>query len=199
LLFFVIQSLHSLHQLKRTLSVNIPDHIFDSLIPIKDDIDAVIDFGVQYATSMCQKLLACSKVPGIHFYTLNLEKPLKRIIQNLNIGNYLQQNLSRGGEDVRPIFWATRPRSYLIRTSEWDESPNGRCGNSNAASFGQIKDYHMFLMGNNLSNEDLLDMWGRELGSFDDVCDIFVCYLNGKENKHGYKVRLLSWYHYIYR
>lgn len=31
-------------------------------------------------------------------------------------------------EDVRPIFWANRPRSYLERTIHWDEFPNGRWG-----------------------------------------------------------------------
>lgn len=29
-------------------------------------------------------------------------------------------------EDVRPIFWASRPKSYIYRTQEWDEFPNGR-------------------------------------------------------------------------
>lgn len=32
------------------------------------------------------------------------------------------------GEDVRPINWANRPKSYLSRTEEWDEFPNGRWG-----------------------------------------------------------------------
>lgn len=201
-----MQSLASLRQLKRSLSLNIPDHIFESLAPIKDDLNAVINFGVHYAVSMCQKLLASCDIPGIHFYTLNLEKPLKRIIQNLDLGECTsniiswQHNETRSDDDVRPIFWATRPRSYLIRTSEWDEMPNGRWGNSSAASFGQLKDYHLFLMGKTLStNADLLNMWGRELQSFDDVCEIFVCYLTGKENRHGYKVCKLrgSWTYII--
>lgn len=32
------------------------------------------------------------------------------------------------GEDVRPINWSNRPKSYLSRTEEWDEFPNGRWG-----------------------------------------------------------------------
>lgn len=32
----------------------------------------------------------------------------------------------RREEDVRPIFWASRPKSYIYRTQEWDEFPNGR-------------------------------------------------------------------------
>ncbi len=29
---------------------------------------------------------------------------------------------------MRPINWANRPKSYLSRTEEWDEFPNGRWG-----------------------------------------------------------------------
>lgn len=32
----------------------------------------------------------------------------------------------RREEDVRPIFWASRPKSYIYRTQGWDEFPNGR-------------------------------------------------------------------------
>jgi hypothetical protein len=35
--------------------------------------------------------------------------------------------VTRGGgqEEVRPIYWANRPRSYLSRTLHWDDFPNG--------------------------------------------------------------------------
>ena len=32
----------------------------------------------------------------------------------------------RNNEAVRPIFWGGRPKSYIHRTIEWDEFPNGR-------------------------------------------------------------------------
>lgn len=38
----------------------------------------------------------------------------------------LSAHPKRREEDVRPIFWATRPKSYIYRTQEWDEFPNGR-------------------------------------------------------------------------
>ena len=46
-------------------------------------------------------------------------------------------------EDVRPIFWANRPRSYNERTSHWDEYPNGRWGDSRSPAFGELTDYHL--------------------------------------------------------
>ena len=33
---------------------------------------------------------------------------------------------NRQNENVRPIFWANRPKSYMARTESWDEFPNGR-------------------------------------------------------------------------
>ena len=45
-----------------------------------------------------------------------------------------------------------------------------------------------FFLGTQKSKEDLLNRWGRELDSPEDVFEIFVCYLTGKENRHGYKV-----------
>ena len=32
----------------------------------------------------------------------------------------------RSAEEVRPIFWSNRPKSYITRTSDWDEFPSGR-------------------------------------------------------------------------
>lgn len=38
----------------------------------------------------------------------------------------LSAHPKRREEDVRPIFWASRPKSYIYRTRDWDEFPNGR-------------------------------------------------------------------------
>ena len=35
-------------------------------------------------------------------------------------------NERRKAEQVRPIFWANRPKSYINRTSDWDKYPQGR-------------------------------------------------------------------------
>ena len=40
-------------------------------------------------------------------------------------------NIEQGKvEDVRPIHWANRPKSYIKRTITWDEFPNGRWGDN---------------------------------------------------------------------
>lgn len=94
----------------------------------------------------------------------------------------------RFSEDVRPIFWATRPKSYVYRTSNWDEYPNGRWGNSSAPSFGELTDHHLFYLRSPRNKAELRQMWGEELTSVKDVWDIFWCYISGNKNKQGQTV-----------
>lgn len=78
---------------------------------------------------------------------MNLERSVIDIIKGLGILDK-QRNLpfkkmsSRLKEDVRPIFWAIKPKSYIARTKEWDEYPNGRWGVSRSAAFGEPDQYY---------------------------------------------------------
>jgi hypothetical protein len=47
-------------------------------------------------------------------------------------------------EDVRPINWANRPKSYIARTNQWDEYPNGRWGDARSPAFGELSNSHFF-------------------------------------------------------
>ena len=62
-------------------------------------------------------------------------------------------------EDVRPINWANRPKSYIKRTVDWDEYPNGRWGDGRSPAFGELSDSHFFRPTEG-SKEDRLAMWG---------------------------------------
>lgn len=84
--------------------------------------------------------------------------------------------LNRRGENVRPIFWRNRNRSYVERTQEWDEFPNGRWGDSRSPAFGELDAYDIGLKGTNESNRKL---WGSPT-SFQDISDLFVQYMEGK-------------------
>ena len=97
-------------------------------------------------------------------------------------------NVKRIKEEVRPIFWASRAKSYVHRTSEWDEFPNSRWGDSAAAAFGDLSDYHLFYLRNRTKKATLLKMWGEELTSVQDVYDVFVCYISAEKNGNGTKV-----------
>jgi len=84
--------------------------------------------------------------------------------------------LNRREENVRPIFWRNRNRSYIERTQEWDEFPNGRWGDSRSPAFGELDSYNIGLKGTNDANRAL---WG-EPSNIADVSALFVRYMEGK-------------------
>lgn len=72
-------------QLKRFTALcgaKLPAPMLADLEPIAHDAQAVIDFGVDYATKQCRQLLE-GGAPGIHFYTLNRSHSTERILANL--------------------------------------------------------------------------------------------------------------------
>jgi methylenetetrahydrofolate reductase (NADPH) len=50
----------------------------------EDDAEAVLDFGVAYATLQCAELLAAG-APGVHFYTLNRSPATRAIVSALKL------------------------------------------------------------------------------------------------------------------
>lgn len=143
--------------------------------------------------------ICCTQVHGIHFYTLNREVAVMQILKRL--GMWCDDPLAlkplpwkppanhrRYSEDVRPIFWAMRPKSYIHRTQDWDGFPNGRWGNSSSPAFGELKDYYLFYLRSRWKAEKLRAMWGEELTNEEDVAHVFECYLTGEKNKNGVKV-----------
>ncbi len=89
-------------QIERMASMcgaSIPEGLRRELREFEDHSEAVLDFGVAYATLQCAELLAAG-APGIHFYTLNrspatrailgalkLSKPWLRAAQTVSISN----------------------------------------------------------------------------------------------------------------
>jgi methylenetetrahydrofolate reductase (NADPH) len=60
----------------------VPQSILDDLEPIKEDDMAVKDYGVKLAIDMCNKMKEHGQ-KGFHFYTLNLERSTKLILEGL--------------------------------------------------------------------------------------------------------------------
>jgi methylenetetrahydrofolate reductase (NADPH) len=74
-------------QLERMTSMcgaSIPDGLRHELRAREDSPEAVIDFGVAYATLQCAELLAAG-APGIHFYTLNRSPATRAILGALKL------------------------------------------------------------------------------------------------------------------
>ncbi|XP_062505232.1 methylenetetrahydrofolate reductase (NADPH)-like isoform X2 [Corticium candelabrum] len=197
-----IQGYASLRHLVQLSKLEVPHEIRDAVEPIKHDDEAIREFGVIQCTKLCQELLDAG-TPGIHFYTLNREVAVREVLKHLGMWNENpakrplpwrpSANAKRSEEDVRPIFWASRPKSYIHRTQEWDEFPNGRWGNSSSPAFGDLKDHYLFYLTSKDKPADLKKMWGEELRDKTDVAKTFACYITGELNAAGVKVTKLPW------
>lgn len=64
--------------------LQVPKQISDQLEAKKDNDEAIKALGIELGTAMCKKLLD-SGVPGLHMYTLNLDRSALAILENLGL------------------------------------------------------------------------------------------------------------------
>jgi len=167
----------------------VPPEIEKQLEAVKDDDEETKKLGVKLGTDMCKRLLEAG-APGLHLYTLNLERASVSILENLGmLKGRVEQPLpwrappihKRSTESVRPIFWSNRPKSYISRTKDWEAFPSGRWGNAQSPAYGTLSDYQF--MRRHSTNAKHLEkarqQWGKSLSSVEDVISVFVNYTSG--------------------
>ncbi|MGH8631205.1 MAG: methylenetetrahydrofolate reductase, partial [Burkholderiales bacterium] len=74
-------------QIKRFTALcgaRLPARLQSRLEALGDDVAAVTELGVEYATKQCEELVRAG-VPGLHFYTLNKAESTSRILHNLGL------------------------------------------------------------------------------------------------------------------
>uniref|UniRef100_A0A061S486 methylenetetrahydrofolate reductase (NADH) n=1 Tax=Tetraselmis sp. GSL018 TaxID=582737 RepID=A0A061S486_9CHLO len=177
----------------------VPQEILDTLEPIKDNEQAVKNYGIHIGTEMCKKLLDAG-TPGLHMYTLNLDNAAVSILKNLGFVNpdvlprslpwRPSANVVRGPQEgVRPIFWSNRRLSYLARTSGWDSYPSGRWGSQARGKGGPFNPVPEQFMKKAVSSEKrrekALEAWGT-VGGVKDVEEVFAKFVKGD-------VKMLPW------
>lgn len=167
------------------MQCRIPDSWMAALEAVKNDDVAVREIGKSLVADMCRKLLA-NGIHHLHFYTMNLAQATRMVLEELDWAPCAKRplrhalpwkqskGLGRRDEDVRPIFWRNRNRSYVIRTQDWDEFPNGRWGDSRSPAFGELDAYGIGLTGTNEINRK---KWG-EPTTVRDIAETFVRYLD---------------------
>ncbi|KAH8592903.1 methylenetetrahydrofolate reductase-like protein [Bisporella sp. PMI_857] len=165
----------------------IPPEWSSSLEAVKNDDSAVRNIGTVLVADLCRKIVTAG-IKHLHFYTMNLAQATRMVLEELSMMPSPERplkhalpwrqslGLGRREEDVRPIFWKNRNKSYVTRTQEWDEFPNGRWGDSRSPAFGELDAYGIRLKG---TNEQNIKLWGGPK-SLKDIADIFVGYLEGK-------------------
>lgn len=180
-----IQTYQGFHRMTTMCQTSVPKRIIDKLEEIKDDDDQVKAFGVELALEMCQELLEFG-VEGLHFYTLNLERSVSKIVPQLNLKKIANEApwlrpANRTEEWVRPINWSKRPKSYIERTTNWDDYPNGRWSDSRSPSYGFS--YSPTINSSTIKQkESLIKMWGTPT-DLKMVSEVFLNFLNGAINK----------------
>jgi len=200
-----IQSYSSFIRMTDYCNISVPGRVMERLEPVKDDDEAIKEIGVEIAVEMCQTLLSASEnedyVDGIHFYTLNLERSVTQILLKMGAIDIVRQNedkaslnnvvptdrplpwrpstlQERSKEEIRPINWANRPASYVMRTETWDEFPNGRWGDATSPAFGELSEVSHFYNFSILW-EDRIAMLGARPKRLEDVYEVFAKYVEG--------------------
>lgn len=182
----------------------IPQALLDQLEPHKNNDEKVREIGIKLVADMCRRILAEDiGIRGLHFYTMNLEKGTRMLLEELKLVPRVEvvkplpwrQSLTpnRRTETIRPIFWANRTKSYLSRTENWDEYPNGRFGDSRSPAYGELDGYGIWIkqtvsaaLGSRfarfltfLQKEEALKLWGHPT-SISEVSALFSKFCRGE-------------------
>jgi len=187
-----IQSYAGFNKMTSLCKTKVPPHIPEMLDAVKDDAEKVKDAGVQICIDQCKELMA-KGTPGLHFYTLNLESSVMRIVQGLGLVPDWTATRSlpwkqsadqtRKAEDVRPIFWANRPGSYVRRTATWDDYPNGRFGDRASPAYGDFNFVSFSKDTDSKAPEKLRQMWGECPTKAADIEKVFAGFIKNDVKK----------------
>jgi methylenetetrahydrofolate reductase (NADPH) len=79
-----ITNVKQIEKVTELSKANLPPALLAELRAREDSPEAVLDFGVAYATLQCADLLAAG-APGIHFYTLNRSPATRAIVSALRL------------------------------------------------------------------------------------------------------------------
>lgn len=118
-----IMPLHTYAGWKRMTSLCktiVPDHMANALEQIKDDDEAVKAYGERYCIEMILRIQA-EGINCFHFYTLNLEASVKRILEALRFDPTL--------EKIRPLPWKqVHDGGIICALSRWlPHAYRGQC------------------------------------------------------------------------
>jgi len=90
-----ITQVGQVERMAATCGSSIPELLHRELRLRGEDPEAVLDFGVAFATLQCAELLAAG-APGIHFYTLNRSPATRAIVSALKLARPWEKTLYAG-------------------------------------------------------------------------------------------------------
>lgn len=181
-----IQNYEGFMKMTQLCRTKVPEEVYTEMKRIHADDAKVKRYGIDLGVKMCKELMEAG-VKFLHFYTINLEKAVVDIVTNLGI-RHKKRSLpwkkpsfkERESESVRPIFWANKTKTYIARTNEWDEYPNGRWGVSRSPAFGDMAEYPSMSKLYNKSKKQLRAIWGETCSKESEIGDLIIRYIQGK-------------------
>lgn len=185
-----VQSYDSFMQVNAYTGVAIPPSMLSTLQSLAEDRKAVREFGNRHVVALMKDLMAAG-VNVLHLHTLNLEAVIRSVLQDVGLcgpGAGARRKLpwrpsgdaARRAEDVRPIYWANRPASYLQRTAGWEHYPSGRWGSAPAErAFCEVAP-ELVEAAVVDSVEERRAMWFENPVHHGDVWEVFARYVEGR-------------------
>ncbi|EGN95593.1 hypothetical protein SERLA73DRAFT_95124 [Serpula lacrymans var. lacrymans S7.3] len=200
-----IQTYSSFLRLIKLCGVSVPSSIMSDLESIQHDDQMVKDYGVQLAIDTIKRITTKGTVPGIHFCTLNLEKSVQLVLENLQWagGSPVTKNkliAETPGSIIHPLpgseliitpSSATSSAANALTTKQtadtevgrgevnyaatWDDFPNGRFGDYKSPAFGDLGPWGAPV----LSRTEVIDEWGSPKTE-QDLTELFVRYLHSE-------------------
>ena len=80
-----IHTYASFQKMTKFCRTSVPDEVWSELAPIREDDEAVKQYGIRLCVSMILELFAHPEIQGFHFYTLNLENSVISILKELQL------------------------------------------------------------------------------------------------------------------
>lgn len=200
-----LQTYASFVRLTKLCGTKVPSPVTDALEKIKHDDQLVKDYGVTLSTEMIERLVREGDIPGVHLCTLNLEKSVQRVLENLQWISHHPDTHNKlitdtpanashvpPGEDEHTItpssaLSSAKPhkpsseteggRGELNNAATWDEFPNGRFGDFKSPAYGNQDQWG----GNSLQHATDQSPWGNPKSEA-ELTQIFLKYLNSELN-----------------
>jgi methylenetetrahydrofolate reductase (NADPH) len=110
-----IQTWNGFQRATSLAKIAIPQDFLDVLGPVKNNDEKVREIGTKLVADMCRKILdADIGVRGLHFYTMNLERGTKMLLEELGLVPRI--------ETIKPLPW----RQVRLSREIFFRSPNKR-------------------------------------------------------------------------
>lgn len=112
-----IQTWNGFQKATSLAKITVPQTFLDALEPHKNNDEKVRELGTKLVADMCRQILAADiGIKGLHFYTMNLEKGCRMLLEELNLVPRV--------EVVKPLPWrqASIPLVPLSHTDSRDHN-----------------------------------------------------------------------------